>query len=57
MLGTAAAAMTGGGQAVLVVLLVALEGGLASAFRQMQAALLPLASAEDVRVRYADGSV
>jgi MFS family permease len=41
MLGGAAAAMTDGGHAVLVVLLVALEGGLASAFRQTQAALLP----------------
>jgi MFS family permease len=41
MIGGAAVAMTGGGQAVLVVLLVALEGGLASAFRQVQAALLP----------------
>lgn len=33
--------MTGGGQAVLVLVLVALEGGLASVFRQGQAALLP----------------
>ena len=41
MIGAAAAAMTGGGEAVLVVLLVALEAGLASAFRQVQAALLP----------------
>jgi MFS family permease len=44
----AAAAMTDGGQAVLVVVLVALEGGLASVFRQVQAALLPwLASTPD----------
>lgn len=41
MLGASAAVMTGGGQAVLVVVLVALEGGLASVFRQEQAALLP----------------
>ena len=41
LLGGAAAAMTGGGQAILVVVLVALEGGLASVFRQVQAALLP----------------
>ena len=41
ILGAAAAVMTGGGQAVLVVVLVALEGGLASVFRQVQAALLP----------------
>src|SRR5580704_3296682 len=41
LLGVAAAVMTGGGQGVLVVVLVGLEGGLASAFRQVQAALLP----------------
>ena len=41
LLGAAAAAMTGGGQGVLIVVLVGLEGGLASAFRQVQAALLP----------------
>lgn len=41
MLGAAAAVMTGGGQAVLVVVLVALEGGLASVFRQVQAACYP----------------
>jgi MFS family permease len=41
LLGVAAAAMAGGGQGVLVVVLVGLEGGLASAFRQVQAALLP----------------
>ena len=41
LLGVAAAAMGGGGQAVLVVVLAGLEGGLASAFRQVQAALLP----------------
>src|SRR5271154_2938193 len=41
LLAAAAAAMTGGGQAILVVVLVALEGGLASVFRQVQAALLP----------------
>ncbi len=41
MLGASDAVMTGGGQAVLVVVLVALEGGLASVFRQEQAALLP----------------
>ena len=41
LLGVAAAAMTGGGQGVLVVVLAGLEGGLASAFRQVQAALLP----------------
>jgi Cyclic nucleotide-binding domain len=32
---------TGGGQALLVVMLVALEAGLASVFRQVQGALLP----------------
>ena len=41
LLGAAAAAMAGGGEGVLVVVLVGLEGGLASAFRQVQAALLP----------------
>ncbi len=41
LLGVATAAMAGGGQGVLVVVLVGLEGGLASAFRQLQAALLP----------------
>ena len=41
LLGVAAAAMTGGGQGILVVVLVGLEAGLASAFRQVQAALLP----------------
>src|SRR5262245_28246229 len=41
MLGVAAAAMTGGGQGLLVVVLVGVEGGVASAFRQIQAALLP----------------
>ena len=41
LLGVAAAAMTGRGQGVLVVVLVGLEGGVASAFRQVQAALLP----------------
>jgi MFS family permease len=41
LLGVAAVAMTGGGQGVLVVVLVGVEGGVASAFRQVQAALLP----------------
>ncbi len=41
LLAAAAAAMIGGGQGILVVVLVALEGGLASVFRQVQAALLP----------------
>ena len=41
LLAVAAAAMAGGGQGLLVVVLVGLEGGLASAFRQVQAALLP----------------
>jgi hypothetical protein len=41
LLGGAAAAMTGGGQAILVLALVGLEAGLASVFRQVQAALLP----------------
>jgi len=41
LLGAAAAAMMGGGQAVLVVVLVAVESGLASVFRQVQAALMP----------------
>ena len=47
ILGAAAAVMTGGGQAVLVVVLVALEGGLASVFRQVQAALPWLARTPD----------
>jgi MFS family permease len=41
LLGAAAAAMTGGGQAIPVLVLVGLEAGLASVFRQVQAALLP----------------
>jgi MFS family permease len=41
LLGMAAAAMTAGGQGLLVVVLVGVEGGVASAFRQIQAALLP----------------
>ena len=41
LLGAAAAVMTGGGQGVLVVVLVGLQGGLGSVFRQVQAALLP----------------
>jgi len=41
LLGLAAAAMSGSGQGVLIVVLAGLEGGLASAFRQVQAALLP----------------
>ena len=41
LLAAAAAAMTDGGLAILVVLLVALEGGLSSVFRQVQTALLP----------------
>jgi predicted MFS family arabinose efflux permease len=41
LLGLATAAMAGYGEGVLVVVLVGLEGGLASAFRQVQAALLP----------------
>jgi MFS family permease len=41
LLGAAAAAMTGDGRAVLVVVLVAAQSGLASVFRQVQAALLP----------------
>src|SRR4029077_4868377 len=41
LLGVVAAAMTSGGQGVLVVVLAGLEGGLASAFRQVEAALLP----------------
>jgi len=41
LLAAAAAAMGGGGEGVLVVVFVGLEGGLASAFRQLQAALLP----------------
>ena len=41
LLGVAAAAMTGSGQGLLVVVLVGVEGGVASAFRQIQAALLP----------------
>jgi MFS family permease len=41
LLGAAAAVMTGGAEAVLVLVLVGLEAGLASVFRQVQAALLP----------------
>jgi MFS family permease len=41
LLGAAGAAMTGSGQAVLVIVLVAVASGLASVFRQVQAALLP----------------
>ena len=41
LLGVVAAAMTSSGQGVLVVVLAGLEDGLASAFRQVQAALLP----------------
>ncbi len=41
LLGAAAAVMTGHAQAILVLVLVGLEAGLASVFRQVQAALLP----------------
>jgi hypothetical protein len=41
LLGVAAAAMTRGGQGLLVVVLVGVEGGVSSAFRPIQAALLP----------------
>ena len=41
LLGAAAAVMTGGAQAILVLVLVGIEAGLASVFRQVQAALLP----------------
>jgi MFS family permease len=41
LLGAAAAVMTGGANAILVLVLVGLEAGLASVFRQVQAALLP----------------
>src|SRR6516165_10241441 len=41
LLGAAAAVMTGGVNAILVLVLVGLEAGLASVFRQVQAALLP----------------
>jgi MFS family permease len=41
LLGAAAAAMADGGQAVLVIVLAAVTAGLASVFRQVQAALLP----------------
>jgi MFS family permease len=41
LLAAAAAAMTSTGQGVLVVVLVGLQGGLGSVFRQVQAALLP----------------
>jgi len=48
LLAAAAAAMVRGGHAFLVVVLVALDGGLASVYRQVQAALLPwLASTPD----------
>jgi hypothetical protein len=55
LLGLAAATMSGSGQGVLVVVLAGLEGGLASAFRQVQAALLPwLARTPDEGVRRRD---
>jgi MFS family permease len=41
LLGAAGAAMSGHGQAALVAVLVALEGGITSVFRPVQAALLP----------------
>jgi MFS family permease len=41
LLGAAGAAMGGHGQAMLVAVLVALDGGLCSVFRPVQAALLP----------------
>lgn len=41
LLAMAAAAMTGSGQGILVVVLVGLQSGLGSVFRQVQAALLP----------------
>ena len=41
LLGAAAAVMTGGVNATLVLVLAGLEAGLASVFRQVQAALLP----------------
>jgi MFS family permease len=41
LLGAAAAVMTGGVNAILVLVLVGVEAGLASVFRQVQAALLP----------------
>src|SRR5215831_739878 len=41
LLAAAAAVMTSGAQAALVLVLVGLEAGLASVFRQVQAALLP----------------
>jgi MFS family permease len=41
LLGVAAAVMTGGAHAILVLVLVGVEAGLASVFRQVQAALLP----------------
>ena len=41
LLGAAAVAMSGHGHAMLVAVLVALDGGLCSVFRPVQAALLP----------------
>jgi MFS family permease len=41
LLAAAAAIMTGGTEAILVLVLVGVEAGLASVFRQVQAALLP----------------
>jgi len=41
LLAAAAAVTTGGAQAILVLVLVGVEAGLASVFRQVQAALLP----------------
>ena len=41
LLGAAGAAMSGHGQAMLMAVLVALDGGLCSVFRPVQAALLP----------------
>src|SRR5215469_1759777 len=41
LLAAAAAIMTGGAEAILVLVLVGVQAGLASVFRQVQAALLP----------------
>jgi hypothetical protein len=57
LLGGAAAAMTGDRQAVLVLVLVGAEAGLASVFRQVQAALLPWLARTPDELTYANTAV
>jgi hypothetical protein len=58
LLAVASAVMTGGGgQAVLVFVLVGLEAGLASVFRQVQAALLPWLAGNPDELTHANTAV